>query len=85
VPDRVNGKRDEDVYYDVTVRAAASSDIIVVSGNRLRIRVREKPERGAANRAVVRLVAKEFGVAAAHVKIVRGMRGKRKLIKILRR
>lgn len=82
MPDRVNGKRDNGVYFDATVRAGASSDTIVVSGNRLRIQVREKPERGAANRAVVRLVAREFGVDAARVKIVRGLRGKRKLIKI---
>ena len=84
MPDKVNGKRDNGVYYDVAVRTGTSSDSIVVRGNRLRMQVREKPERGAANRAVVRLVARKFGVSTAHVKIVRGLRSKRKLIKILK-
>ena len=48
----------------------------------MRIQVRKKAERGAANRAVVRLVAKEFGVNTEQVRIVRGMRGRRKLIRI---
>lgn len=48
----------------------------------MRIEVRKKAERGDANRAVIRLVAKEFGVNTEQVKIVRGVRGRRKLIKI---
>jgi uncharacterized protein YggU (UPF0235/DUF167 family) len=82
MPGKVNGRRSGGVYYDATVHAGASSESIVVSGDTLRIQVREKPERGAANRAVVRLVAKRFGVDATHVRIVRGLRGKRKLIKV---
>jgi uncharacterized protein (TIGR00251 family) len=81
---RTNGEdqRDGALYFDAIVRPSASSDSIVVSGDTLRIQVRKKAERGAANRAVIRLVAKKFGVNTDQVKIVRGIRGRRKLIRI---
>ena len=70
------------LYFDASVRPGASSDSIVLSGRTLRIQVTKKAERGAANRAVIRLVAKKFGVNTEQVQIVRGMRAKRKLIRI---
>lgn len=81
---RSNGQDQHDgtLYFDALVRPSASADRIVVSGRTLRIEVRKKAERGDANRAVIRLVAKEFGVNTEQVKIVRGVRGRRKLIKI---
>lgn len=75
-------QHDGALYFDALVRPSASSDSIVVSGRTLRILVRKKAERGAANRAVIRLVAKKFGVNTEQVQIVRGMRGRRKLIRI---
>jgi len=78
----VEDQRDGALYFDALVRPGASSDSIVVSGDTLRIRVRKKAERGAANRAVIRVVAKEFGVNTDQVEIVRGIRGRRKLIRI---
>ena len=75
-------QRDGALYFDALVRPGASSDSIMVAGNTLRIKVRKKAERGAANRAVIRLVAKEFGVNTDQVEIVRGIRGRRKLIRV---
>jgi uncharacterized protein (TIGR00251 family) len=82
---RAGVKPEEVVYYDAIVCPNAPSDNIVVNGKTLRIEVTEKPERGAANRGVVRLVAKTFGVNATDVEIVRGSRGKRKLLRIGKR
>ena len=78
----VEDQRDGALYFDALVRPGASSDSIVVSGGTLRIQVRKKAERGAANRAVLRLVAKKFGVNTDQVEIVRGIRGRHKLIRI---
>jgi uncharacterized protein YggU (UPF0235/DUF167 family) len=50
----------------------------------LRIGVREKAERGAANRAVLKLVAREFGVNIEQVGIVKGLKSRRKVITITR-
>ena len=75
-------RRDDALYFDALVHPGASSDSIVVSGHTLRIQVRERAERGAANRAVMRIVAKKFGVNTEQVEIVRGLKSKRKLIRI---
>jgi uncharacterized protein (TIGR00251 family) len=79
---RGEDQHDGTLYFDAVVRPGASSEGIVVSGRTLRIEVRKKAERGAANRAVIRLVAKKFGVNTEQVQIVRGTRAKRKLIRI---
>lgn len=48
----------------------------------LAVRVSAAPVDDAANRAVVKLLAKRAGVARSRVRIIRGGRGRRKLIAI---
>jgi len=82
---RGNGDpQDETLRFDAVVRPGASADSITVSGHILRIQVREKPERGAANKAVLKLVAREFGVNTEQVRIVKGVKSRRKVITIRR-
>ena len=51
----------------------ASRDAVVGPyGDALKVRVAAAPEAGAANQAVVRLLAITFGVSAAAVRITRG-------------
>ena len=49
----------------------------------LTVWVREVPEDGKANDAVVRSVAEHFDVAPSRVKILRGATGRKKVVKIL--
>lgn len=49
----------------------------------LTVWVREAPEDGKANEAVVRAVAEHFDVAPSRVKIVRGASGRKKAVEIL--
>ncbi len=46
----------------------------------LRVFVNEPPQDGRANDAVVRVLARYFGVARSAVRIVTGIRGRRKLV-----
>jgi len=46
------------------------------------VRVKAVPEKGKANEAVVKLLAKHFKVAKNEVKIVRGMAGRNKIVEI---
>ncbi len=48
----------------------------------LRVRVSAPPVEGSANDALVRLLARTLGVSAGRVRIVRGRRGRDKLIEI---
>lgn len=47
------------------------------------VRVKEAPEDGKANNAVVRAIAEYFDVAPSRVKILRGASGRKKIIRIL--
>lgn len=46
------------------------------------VRVTKVPEKGKANEAVVKLLAKHFGVAKSQIKIVRGVAGRNKVVEI---
>ena len=61
---------------------AGRNSIEVVEGPRLRVSVTAPPEGGKANDAVVSLLAKALGVAKGSVTILRGHRGRNKLLSI---
>ncbi|MEE9197021.1 MAG: DUF167 domain-containing protein, partial [bacterium] len=51
-------------------------------GDVLRVRVAAPPVNGKANQALIAFVAKTFGVAKDAVAIVRGERGRRKVLDV---
>ena len=57
-------------------RAVEEKDGVLV------VRVNVVPEKGKANEAVVKLLAKHFGVAKSEVKIVRGVTGRNKVVEV---
>jgi uncharacterized protein len=68
---------------EVKIAPRASRDEIgVVRDGVLGIRVTAPPVDDAANRAVVKLIARRLGVAPSRVRIARGARGRRKRIEI---
>jgi len=66
----------------IRVSAGARQEFVAVEGNRLSVKVRVKPQNGAANAAVIGLLAKALGIAASSCRIVRGMTSRDKLIQI---
>lgn len=67
----------------VRVQPRASSDVIVGwQAGALRVRVTAPPVEGEANRAVARLLARALRVAPSAVTVVRGARGRDKLVRI---
>ena len=48
----------------------------------LRVSVHAPPERGKANDAVCSLLAEALGVSASEVRIVAGLRGRRKVVEL---
>lgn len=51
-------------------------------GGSLRVKVRARPEKGRANQAVLRLLARRLGVAPANLSIVRGAASRDKLVEV---
>jgi uncharacterized protein (TIGR00251 family) len=71
------------ISFPVWIQPKASSEEIVgfVEGA-LKVRVTQPAIEGKANRALLELLAKKFGVAKSQVEIVAGETSRRKLVKI---
>ena len=67
----------------VTPRAAEDAISGVDEEGALRIRVRAAAEGGAANRALLRLLAAELGVHQADVRLVRGAGARQKVVEVV--
>lgn len=67
----------------VRVTPKAARDSIDADGDgKLRLRVTVAPEKGAANLAAQRLLAKALGIAPTRVELVRGAKARDKLFRV---
>ena len=64
----------------VRVTPGARQQALEIADGQLRAKVRAKPTDGAANDAVLALVAQAFGVATSRCQILRGATSREKLI-----
>jgi len=70
------------VQYSVSVRFSSDGQL-KVSGDEISISIKSPPERGKANRELVKKLAKHFGVSEDRIRIVSGMSSRKKLVEIL--
>ena len=71
------------MIYTVTVKPNSKKGPLVVEGSDgLTVYLREKPVDGAANAALIKLLAQHFHVAKTSITIKSGARGRKKLIAI---
>ena len=72
-----------EVRFAVRLTPRGGSDHVdgVVDGT-LRVRVAAPPVEGAANQALLRLIARELGVARQDVRLVAGANGRTKLVAV---
>ena len=53
-------------------------------GNTFIVKVKEPPQEGKANRALIKVLAEHFGVPKSQVRIVSGLKSKSKVIEIVK-
>jgi hypothetical protein len=71
------------VAFAVRVQPRASrSSVNGIHGDALKVRVTAPPAEGAANAALIELLAAELGVAKRAVRIVRGSSARTKLVEV---
>lgn len=76
-------RRPEGVLLHLRVQPRASRDeILGWQDGVLRVRVAASPVEGAANAAVLALVSRALDVAPSTVAVVRGVRGRDKLVRV---
>jgi uncharacterized protein (TIGR00251 family) len=76
---------DSEYSYSFTVRVvprASRSEVVGIHDGVLKLRIASAPVDGAANREVITILAKHFGVSKSDISIVSGETSKNKRIKI---
>lgn len=66
----------------VRVTPGARQEGIAIENGRLLVKVRAKPQDGAANDAVCAILAKALGTAPSRIAILRGMTSRDKLVQL---
>lgn len=67
----------------VRVKPSSSKEEILITGkNNLKVQLKEKPEDNKANIALIKLLARHFGVSSANIKILKGLSSREKVIEI---
>ena len=57
-------------------------EIIKKSENSFEVRIKEKPERGLANRAVIRTLSLYFNIPESKIRLIKGFKEKNKIFEI---
>ena len=68
--------------YSVSVRFS-SDGRIEVSGDEIAVSIKSPPERGKANRELIKKLAEHFGVAESRVRIISGTTSRKKLVDVV--
>lgn len=83
-PEALRALVDNDGNLAIRANPGARSEGIMIESGRVIVKVRAKPQEGAANLAVIRLVALALGVAPSRVTLLRGATSREKLLRIAR-
>ena len=76
-------REDGAITFEVKVAPRASRNrVIGVQNGALKVALTAPPVDGAANEALRKLLAKAFGVSKSAVEIIRGERGRTKLLRV---
>lgn len=69
--------------YQVTVKPGSKKGpLVVADGYSLTVYLRERPVDGAANQALIKVLAEHFGVSKSQVVIKTGARGRQKIVEV---
>mgnify|MGYP000038166434 CR=1 FL=1 len=66
--------------YEVEVKF--HKNFIKVEGNKILVGLTSKPEKGKANLELIKKLAKHFKVPSSHVRIVSGLKSRRKIVEV---
>lgn len=82
-PDAIRALADDEGRIAVRVTPGARSEAVEIVDGGLVVKVRAKPQDGAANAAVTALLANALGIAPSRLDLVRGATAREKVFRIL--
>jgi uncharacterized protein (TIGR00251 family) len=68
--------------YRVTVHFSADGRL-EVTGDEITVSIKSQPERGKANRELVKRLAGHFGVSEQNVRILSGLASRKKMVEVI--
>lgn len=68
---------------NVRVTPKAKQNKVVVEADRLKVYLTAPPVEGKANQALIEILAEHYGVRRSQVKIIKGQKGRDKVMEIL--
>lgn len=69
--------------FDIKVITKASVDKIYLENNIIKVKIREIPENGKANKAIIELFSKTFKIPKKDINIIKGLKSSNKTIQFL--
>jgi len=66
----------------VKVKPNSKTEEVIKEGDIFLVKVKKPPKEGRANQAVIKLLAKHFGLSQNRVRIISGFKSKNKVIEI---
>ena len=78
----IRAQADSEGRLAVRVTPGARSEAIEIGNGALLVKVRAKPQDGAANDAVLALLARGLGVATSRLRLLRGATARMKLVQL---
>jgi len=71
------------IYCKIIPNAPCSEIKDILDDDTIKIAIVAPPEKGKANRELIKFLSKEFGVAKSNISIISGMTTKNKLVKVM--
>ncbi len=68
----------------VKVIPNAREEKVEMDNNKLKVYVRAKPVRGEANKSVIEILAKHFGIKKSKIRILKGFSSREKIVEVLK-
>jgi len=73
----------EEIIVKIKVKPKSKKEYIKkISDNEFEVAMKEVPEKGRANKRLIELISKYFGVSKRNVKIIKGEKSRKKILKI---
>jgi uncharacterized protein YggU (UPF0235/DUF167 family) len=82
LPEAIRALADREGRLALRVTPGARSEGIELGEDRVLVKVRAKPQDGAANTAVLALLAKALGMPTSRLRLLRGATGRDKLVQL---
>jgi len=65
------------------IKVKLHEDFLKVDGNNILVGLKSKPEKGEANKGLIKKLAEHFDVNSSRVRILSGFKSKNKIVEIL--